>query len=103
MVVEEKRRDVDIAERVKPVRARLAPETGVKAKEVLDVDKTESATKAQRVKMGEVSGPATNSLCIILVEMSWAGTQLRFCDVVTIEIEIRFSSFFSRFLKMLAL
>jgi hypothetical protein len=79
MVVEEKRRDADIAERVKPVRVTLAPETGVQAKEVLDVDKTESATRAQRVKMGEVSGPARNSLCII-VEMSRAETQLRFCD-----------------------
>jgi hypothetical protein len=53
MVVEEKRRDADIAERVKPVRVTLAPETGVQAKEVLDVDNTESATKAQRVKIGD--------------------------------------------------
>jgi hypothetical protein len=65
MVEEEKRRDADIAERVKPVRVTLAPETGVQAKELLDVDNTESATKAQRVKMGEVSGPARNSLCIL--------------------------------------
>jgi hypothetical protein len=66
MVEEEKRRDADIAERVKPVRVTLAPETGVQAKEVLDVDNTESATKAQRVNIGEVSGPARNSLCILV-------------------------------------
>jgi hypothetical protein len=65
MVVEEKRRDADSAERVNPVRVTLAPETGVQAKELCVVDNTESATKAQRVNIGEVSDLVRNALCIL--------------------------------------
>jgi hypothetical protein len=79
VLAEEKRRDAvaENAERVKPVRVMLAPETGVQAKEVWLVDKTESATNAQRVNLVEASsGPERNARCILWVREIRIPTEL---------------------------
>jgi len=59
LVADEKRRELvldgDSSDaRVNQVRAAVVPDTGVQAKEVWLVDKTESATRAQRVNRGEL-------------------------------------------------